>query len=112
MRLLPVSMATCAIAASLAGSTSVADAQGLQYDCQNTPISIAIPGDRLDAALKKLRLVTRCPISGTHLAKGKRSKPVVGTMVPAEALQAMLSGTGLQGNAIKGGFEISRLPHR
>jgi hypothetical protein len=112
MRFPSLSMATCLIAASLAGTATVADAQELQYDCQNTPIAIAIPGDRLDAALKKLRLVTRCPISGTQLAKGKRSKPVVGTMVPAEALQAMLSGTGLEGNAIKGGFEITRLPRR
>lgn len=84
--------------------------QGLRYDCRNEPIAVAIPGDRLEAALQRLRLTTRCPISGTDLARGKRSKPVVGTMTPSAALQAMLNGTGLEGNAIKGGFQITRLP--
>lgn len=81
-----------------------------RYNCQNDPIAIAIPGDRLDNALDQLRIATHCPISGTELAKGKRSRPVVGTMTPIEALQAMLNGTGLQMRTLKGGFEILPLP--
>ncbi|WP_149682425.1 STN domain-containing protein [Sphingomonas carotinifaciens] len=92
----------------LAVTTSGANAQEFKYNCQNEPIAIAIPGDRLDRSIEKLRLATRCPISGTKLARGKRSKPVVGTMVPEEALQAMLNGTGLESRPIKGGFEIVR----
>lgn len=102
--------ATAALAALLATAATGASAQGLQYNCQNEPVKIEIPGDRLDNALKQLRLATRCPISGTKLARGKRSKPVVGMMTPEEALQTMLNGTGLQGNTIKQGFEITRLP--
>ena len=97
---------------ALVASPSGRRAEGLQYDCQNEPLAIAIPGDRLDAALAALRTTTRCPISGTELARGKRSQPVVGTMTPNEALQAMLNGTGLQMRSIKGGFEVLRLPRR
>lgn len=86
--------------------------QAFRYNCQNDPIAIAIPGDRLETALDQLRRVTHCPISGTDLAQGKRSRPVVGTMTPTKALQAMLSGTGLQMRTIKGGFTIIPLPRR
>lgn len=81
-----------------------------KYDCENVPVRIAIPGDRLERSLNQLRLTTRCPISGTELARGKRSQPVVGTMTPTAALQAMLGGTGLQMRSIKGGFQVIRLP--
>lgn len=86
------------------------EAGGFKYDCQNIPVSIAIPGDRLDRSLGQLRLATHCPISGTGLARGKRSQPVVGTMTPTKALQAMLSGTGLQMRTLKGGFQVVPLP--
>ncbi|MBD8735375.1 STN domain-containing protein [Sphingomonas sp. CFBP 13706] len=98
------------LAVTVSGIGGTADAEGLRYDCRNEPVAIAIPGDRLDRALNQLRLTTRCPISGTKLAKGRRSKPVVGTMVPEQALQAMLNGTGLQMRSIKGGFEVVRVP--
>lgn len=75
---------------------------------QNVPVRIDIPGDRLDRALAQLRVATRCLISGTRLARGKRSKPLVGTMAPASALQAMLNGTGLKFQRIKGGFQVVR----
>lgn len=81
-----------------------------RYDCQNIPVAIAIPGDRLERALEQLRLATHCPISGTDLARGRRSQPVVGTVTPTAALQAMLNRTGLQMRTIKGGFQIVRLP--
>lgn len=81
-----------------------------KYDCENLAVQIAIPGDRLERSLDQLRLTTRCPISGTELARGKRSQPVVGTMTPTAALQAMLNGTGLQMRSIKGGFQVVRLP--
>jgi len=102
--------ATTAITAMLATAATGAGAQGLQYNCQNDPVKIEIPGGRLDNALKQLRLATRCPISGTKLARGKRSKPVVGMMTPEQALQTMLNGTGLEGNPIKQGLQITRLP--
>lgn len=98
------------LAVLVSGIGGSASAQNFQYDCRNEPVAVAIPGDRLDRALNQLRLTTRCPISGTKLAKGKRSKPVVGTMVPEQALQAMLNGTGLQMRSIKGGFEVVRAP--
>jgi len=79
-----------------------------RYDCQNAPIAIAIPGDRLESALDQLRLATHCPVSGTALANGKRSRPVVGTMTPRAALTQMLNGTGLKANTLKGGFQITR----
>jgi len=101
---------TAAIAAMLATAATGANAQDFQYNCQNEPVKIEIPGGRLDSALEQLRLATRCPISGTKLARRKRSKPVVGMMTPEEALQTMLDGTGLQGNPIKQGLEITRLP--
>ncbi|MBE2993725.1 hypothetical protein IFR23_17120 [Sphingomonas sp. CFBP 13603] len=103
-------LVTPTLTVMVTGIGANASAQGLQYDCRNEPVVIAIPGDRLDRALNQLRLTTRCPISGTKLAKGKRSKPVVGTMVPQQALQAMLDGTGLQMRSIKDGFEIVRVP--
>lgn len=87
-------------------------AQDFQYQCRNEPVRIEIPGDRLDRALEQLRLQTRCPISGTRLARGKRSRPIVGTMVPEQALQAMLNNTGLEERPIRGGFEIIRTPRR
>ncbi|KAB0523737.1 hypothetical protein FHR59_001705 [Xanthomonas arboricola] len=95
---------------ALVASDSKDQAQSFRYDCQNEPVAIAIPGDQLDHALDQLRLTTHCPISGTDLARGKRSQPVVGTMTPTAALQAMLNGTGLQMRSIKGGFEVLRLP--
>ncbi|RZL29282.1 MAG: hypothetical protein EOP64_01650 [Sphingomonas sp.] len=101
---------SAAIAVVLATAATGASAQDFQYNCQNEPVKIEIPGGRLDNALKQLRLATRCPISGTTLARGKRSKPVVGMMTPEQALQTMLNGTGLQGNPIKQGLEITRLP--
>lgn len=94
----------------LTGPNPGSQAAGLRYNCQNDPVAIAIPGDRLERALAQLRLTTRCPISGTELARGKRSQPVVGTMTPTQALQAMLNGTGLQMQTIKGGFQVVRLP--
>lgn len=111
MRALIRRLAIPVIALSVAGLGSAAVAQDFKYDCQNEPVAIAIPGDRLENALKQLRMVTRCPISGTKLARGKRSKPVVGTMTPAEAMQAMLDGTGLHSSAIRGGFQVTRV-HR
>lgn len=96
--------------ARLVSAGSDRQPEGLKYDCQNVPVSIAIPGDRLDRSLSQLRLATRCPISGTELARGKRSRPVVGKMTPTEALQAMLSGTGLQMRTLKGGFQVVPLP--
>lgn len=108
MRVSIVRLAGPALALMIAGTGTTATAKDFKYDCQNTPIAVAIPGDRLDRALDQLRLATRCPISGTKLAKGKRSKPLVGTMVPEEALQAMLNGTGLEERKIKGGFQIVR----
>ncbi|QWM99324.1 hypothetical protein DGN21_08300 [Xanthomonas sp. MLO165] len=95
---------------ALVASDSKDQAQSFRYDCQNEPVAIAIPGDQLDHALDQLRLTTHCPISGTDLARGKRSQPVVGTMTPTAALQAMLNGTGLQMRSIKGSFEVLRLP--
>jgi len=95
---------------ALVASDSNDQARDFRYDCQNEPVAIAIPGDRLDRSLDQLRLTTHCPISGTDLARGKRSQPVVGTMTPTAALQAMLNGTGLQMRSIKGGFQIIRLP--
>jgi len=100
---------SAAFAAMLATAATGAGAQEFQYKCQNEPVKIEIPGGRLDNALKQLRLATRCPISGTKLARGKRSKPVVGMMTPEQALQTMLNGTGLQGNPIKQGLEVIRL---
>lgn len=92
--------------------TPVADAWPgeFRYDCQNKQVAIAIPGDRLERSLEQLRLATHCPISGTDLARGRRSQPVVGTMTPTAALQAMLNRTGLQMRTIKGGYQIIRLP--
>ncbi|RYF12838.1 MAG: hypothetical protein EOO77_16815 [Oxalobacteraceae bacterium] len=103
-------LVTVALAAMLTTISTGASAQGFEYDCQNKPVKIEIPGGRLDGALKQLRLATRCAISGTKLARGKRSKPLVGMMTPEQALQAMLNGTGLEGNSIKGGLEITRIP--
>jgi len=94
---------------ALIASDSKGQARDFRYDCQNEPVAIAIPGDRLDRSLEQLRLTTRCPISGTDLARGKRSQPVVGNMTPTAALQAMLNGTGLRMRSIKGGFQIIRL---
>jgi len=94
----------------LVASDSMGLARDLRYDCQNKPVAIAIKGDRLDRSLGQLRLTICCPISGTDLARGKRSQPVGGTMTPTAALQAMLKGTGLQMRSIKGGFQIIRLP--
>ena len=110
MRNVPIRFAIPLLALLLSGTS--ASAQGFKYACVNEPVAVAIPGDRLERALDQLRLTTRCPISGTKLARGKRSKPVVGTMVPEAALQEMLNGTGLQMRAIKGGFQIIRLPRR
>lgn len=110
MKISVARMIAPALALAFAGSDAAA--QGLRYDCQNEPVAIEIPGDRLDRALAQLRIATRCPISGTKLAKGKRSRPLVGTMVPEEALQAMLNGTGLQARRLKGGFQVVRLPRR
>ena len=101
---------TAAIATMLATAATGAGAEDFQYNCQNEPVKIEIHGGRLDNALKQLRLATRCPISGTTLARGKRSKPVIGMMTPEQALQTMLNGTGLQGSPIKQGLEITRLP--
>lgn len=112
MRAFRIRLAILVFASGFAVTGANANARNFQYDCQNEPVAIAIPGDRLDRALDQLRLTTRCPISGTKLARGKRSKPVVGTMVPEEALQQMLSGTGLQMRSIKGGFQIVRMPRR
>ncbi|WP_128418426.1 STN domain-containing protein [Xanthomonas populi] len=98
------------LAATLAIAANEAIGHDFQYNCQNEPVKVEIPGGRLGNALKQLRLATRCPISGTNLARGKRSNPVVGMMTPEQALQAMLDGTGLEGNTVKGGFEITRLP--
>lgn len=97
---------------ALAVAGSDAAAQGTRFNCQNEPVAIEIPGDRLDKALAQLEMATRCPISGTRLARGKRSRPLVGTMVPEEAVQAMLNGTGLQSRRIRGGFQVVRLPRR
>lgn len=79
------------------------------HDCNYDPVTLSIAGGRLDRALDQLNQVTHCPVSGTDLALGKRSRPVVGTMTATAALQAMLKGTGLQMHSIKGGFEITRL---
>jgi len=94
----------------LVASDNKGQVRDFRYDCQNEPVAIAIPGDRLEDSLKQLRLTTRCPISGTDLARDKRSQPVVGTITPTAALQAMLKGTGLQMRSIKGGFQVIRLP--
>lgn len=110
MRFSTTAFTLAAASFTLVAPVSGAGAQGLRYACVNEPVRIEIPGDRLDRALKQLRLQTRCPISGTALARGKRSKPVVGMMTPEQALQTMLNGTGLEGNPIKQGFEITRLP--
>ncbi len=83
-----------------------------RFNCQNDPIDIAIPGDRLEDALDGLSRTTQCPISGTRLARGKRSRPVVGRMTPMRALQAMLNGTGLQVQEIRQGFQVIPLPRR
>lgn len=107
-----VGLAGSALAVSLVGAPAPANAQGLRYACANERVAIAIPGDKLDDALKALRLATRCPISRTKLAHGKRSRPVVGDLTPRQALQRMLRGTGLSSHPIKGGFQITRSPHR
>ncbi len=96
----------------LIGSNVAGADEERRFDCQNAPIAIAIPGDKLDAALDQLSRTTRCPISGTRLAIGKRSRPVVGTMTPTQALQAMLDGTGLQMQAIRQGFQVIPLTRR
>lgn len=110
MKSFSVRIIKAAAVATLAIAANGAMGQDFQYSCQNEPVNVEIPGGRLGDALKQLRLATRCPISGTNLARGKRSKPVVGMMTPEQALQAMLDGTGLEGNPIRGGFEITRLP--
>ncbi len=108
MRVYIYRLAAAMLALTPAGMSSSVTAQDFQYDCQNESVRISIPGGHLVNSLEKLRAVTRCPISGTRLAKGKRSRPVTGNMVPEQALRAMLRGTGLKEKQIRGGFQIVR----
>jgi len=81
-----------------------------QYNCQNEPGNVKIPEGRLGDALKKLPPTTRCPISGSNQDRGKRSKLFVGMMMPEQAFQAMLDGTGLEGDPIRGDWKLPSLP--
>lgn len=99
-------LAVTTLAIMIAGISQTVSARDFQYDCQNDPVRIAIPASRLPDALGELRVVTRCPISGTRLARGKRSQAVVGAMAPEQALRQMLVGTGLEVRPIRNGFQI------
>ncbi|PVM84493.1 hypothetical protein DDF62_22455 [Caulobacter radicis] len=77
-----------------------------RYNCQNDSIEIRIAAMPLEDALNALSDATHCPISRSFAVNGLRSRSVSGSFTPSQALQAMLLGTGLQGQVIRQGLTV------
>lgn len=82
------------------------------YHCENKRIRLNIPSMPLGKALEKFTAATRCPVSlDTQEVANTDVRlvptfPVKGRMLPAKALNKMLSSSPLKSRVIKGGYSI------
>ncbi|WP_193174061.1 TonB-dependent receptor domain-containing protein [Nisaea nitritireducens] len=86
-------MAAFGFASALAFSATLADAQGT---LDANPAPIAVPAQPLTDAIVVFNTQTGVRIvAPADIVSGVSSQPVDGTLTPAQALDAMLAGTGL-----------------
>lgn len=87
---------------------SAAHAQPAPYNCQNDPVRIDIRAQALLTALDALSRQTNCPISRDVDVTKLRGNAVRGRMSPANAIVALVRGTGLEAHPVRQGLAIDR----
>lgn len=96
-RLASLLVTSTVLAVTTALATQPTQAQTAPASAGSQAVAFAIPAQPLAAAVNAFIGVTGWQISySSSLARGKTSAAVVGTMTPAQALQRLVAGTGLQ----------------
>lgn len=96
-RLASLFVTSAVLAMTTAIATQPATAQSAPASAGSQAVAFSIPAQPLSAAVNAFIGITGWQISySSALARGKTSAAVVGTMTPAQALQRLVAGTGLQ----------------
>src|SRR3712207_535437 len=87
---------TCALPIFLTIPTLASAQQQVPAGASGRPVDFAIPAQPLQSALDSFIRQTGWQIGySSALAAGRTSRPVAGAMPPAQALETLLAGTGV-----------------